>query len=486
MKRFYLLTALFALTAAGCVKDELVDASTPPLPENLTVEQTDYTLDAFEKRTATAAFSAKGDWTLSIVYDNDEAGDETDADAAWLTADVAGGAAGEQSVGMSAARNFQASPRTAYVDLLCGEQTVRLTVTQTGLSDDMDFSALFDETFAQKLQELGHISNAENITLQEMQNMATITVLLVSGTSSNPGALTSLQGIEYFESLTYLTCSYNRLTSLDISKNTALTYLTCSYNQLTSLDISKNTALTDFSCDDNQLTALDVSKNTALTSLYCSDNQLTSLDFSQNTALGTLSCYNNQLTSLDISKNTALTDFSCDDNQLTALDVSKNTALTSLYCSDNQLTSLDFSQNTALGTLSCYNNQLTSLDISKNTALIKLSCYNNQLTSLDVSDCTALRTLWCYSNQLTSLDVSKNTALSTLQCYSNQLTSLDISQNTALAYLYCSENPGDGVSKFPVTAWFDNADVPGSLRVPKSSWLYNGNTIAIDFQKAPL
>ena len=30
MKRFYLLTALFALTAAGCVKDELVDASTPP------------------------------------------------------------------------------------------------------------------------------------------------------------------------------------------------------------------------------------------------------------------------------------------------------------------------------------------------------------------------------------------------------------------------------------------------------------------------
>ncbi|HIY13959.1 MAG TPA: hypothetical protein H9973_01635, partial [Candidatus Alistipes cottocaccae] len=110
MKRFYLLTALFALTAAGCVKVDLVDVSTSPLPENLTVEQTDYTLGAFEKRTATAAFSAKGDWTLSIVYD--------DADAAWLTADAAGGAAGEQSLGMSAARNFQAAPRTAYVDLV--------------------------------------------------------------------------------------------------------------------------------------------------------------------------------------------------------------------------------------------------------------------------------------------------------------------------------------------------------------------------------
>ena len=30
MKRFYLLTALFALTAAGCVKVDLVDVSTPP------------------------------------------------------------------------------------------------------------------------------------------------------------------------------------------------------------------------------------------------------------------------------------------------------------------------------------------------------------------------------------------------------------------------------------------------------------------------
>ena len=60
MKRFYLLTALFALAAAGCVKVDLVDAISPP-PQNLTVEQTDYTLGAFEKRTATAAFTAKGE-----------------------------------------------------------------------------------------------------------------------------------------------------------------------------------------------------------------------------------------------------------------------------------------------------------------------------------------------------------------------------------------------------------------------------------------
>ena len=251
MKRFYLLTALFALTAAGCVKVDLVDVSTSPLPENLTVEQTDYTLGAFEKRTATAAFSAKGDWTLSIVYDDADAGDETDADAAWLTADAAGGAAGEQSLGMSAARNFQAAPRTAYVDLVCGEQTVRLTVTQTGLSDDMDFSALFDETFAQKLQERDIVADAEKITMQEIQSMAIMTELDISGTYDNPGSLTSLRGIEYFEALTKLNCNRNSLPTLDISQNTELTKLYCDDNQLKELDISRNTKLTYLSCENN-------------------------------------------------------------------------------------------------------------------------------------------------------------------------------------------------------------------------------------------
>ena len=187
------------------------------------------------------------------MYDNDEAGDETDADAdaAWLTADAAGGAAGEQSLGMSAARNFQAAPRTAYVDLVCGEQTVRLTVTQTGLSDDMDFSALFDETFAQELQQRDIVADAVKITMQEMQSMAIMTELDISGTYDNPGSLTSLRGIEYFEALTKLNCNRNSLPTLDISLNTELTKLYCDDNQLKELDISRNTKLTYLSCENN-------------------------------------------------------------------------------------------------------------------------------------------------------------------------------------------------------------------------------------------
>ena len=254
-------------------------------------------------------------------------------------------------------------------------------------------------------------------------------------------SITNLTGIEHFTTLKSLECSYNQLTSLDVSQNTWLKRLWCKGNPLTSLDVSKNTALTELHCGGPQLTSLDVSKNTALVDLDCSGTQLTSLDVSGCSALIWLRCTdNNQLTSLNISKNTALVDLVCYFNQLASLDVSGCSALTHLNCIYNQLTSLNVSKNTALTNLDCRRNQLTSLDVSKNTALIGLYCSSNQLASLDVSGCTALTSLICDDNRLTSLDVSKNTALTSLSCGGNQLTSLDVSKNTALKELDCSSN----------------------------------------------
>ena len=405
---FYLLALAATLAFTGCKKDDEGASRSG----ELTVGQTEYTLGAAEDRTAAATFTAPADWTLTVTYE----------DAAdWLTVTPASGTAGEQSVELSASGNFRTSARTAYADIVCGEQSVRLTVTQAAASGETDFTVLFDPGFAQKLQELGHISDAENITSADMEKIAAITELDVSGTYENRGTLTSLQGIEYFESLTKLECSYNQLESLDVSANTALTELYCLYNQLTSLDVSANTALTE---------------------LYCLSNQLTSLDVSANTALTVLDCSSNSLTSLDVSANTALTELWCGYNQLTSLDVSANTALTELWCGYNQLTSLDVSAN------------------------------------------TALTTLWCYYNQLESLDVSANTALMVLECDDNQLTSLDVSANTALTFLECEDNPGDGVSTFPVTAWFDNDTKPDNLEIYQEQWTYGGKTITIEFQKA--
>ena len=207
--------------------------------------------------------------------------------------------------------------------------------------------------------------------------------------------ITDLKGVEYFTSLTHLICFGNKLTTLDVSKNTALILLMCEQNQLKELDVSKNTALTDLYCHSNQLTDLDVQSNTEIKYLQCQRNGLTELNVSANTALKVLVCSGNQLLTLDVSRNTELTNLECDSNQLTTLDVSQNTKLHILRCGWNQLSTLDVSQNTALTWLACSNNQLSELDVSQNPSLNYLYCANNHLPSLDLSQNTKMSKLDC-------------------------------------------------------------------------------------------
>ncbi len=153
--------------------------------------------------------------------------------------------------------------------------------------------------------------------------------------------------------------------------------------KLTSLDVSKNTALNELECGINQLTSLNVAHNPELKIFYCNTNQLTSLDVSKNPKLGFFYCNNNRLTGLDVSHNPVLKQLCCDINQLTSLDVSKNPKLEVFYCDSNQLTSLDLSSNPVLKALHCENNGLISLDLSKNPKLVFIAI-GNQTRSLDV------------------------------------------------------------------------------------------------------
>lgn len=194
------------------------------------------------------------------------------------------------------------------------------------------------------------------------------------------GEITSLKGIEHFTFLQSLHCEGNKLTNLDVSKNSRLTTLSCLGNLLTELDVSKNTELIEINCGYNALTSLDLSNNTALTSVVCCCNRLTSLVLSNNNQLTYLSCHHNKIQSLDLSKNKALTHLNCPDNQLTDIDISKSTALTFVYCAYNQLTSLDVSKNGVLEELACMGNQLTRLDVSKNPKLKTLKCQGNRIS----------------------------------------------------------------------------------------------------------
>ena len=273
-------------------------------------------------------------------------------------------------------------------------------------------------------------------------------------------SISSLKGIEYFTNLTELKCGTNKLTSLDLSKNTKLTKLYCGSNQLNTLTgIGSN--ITTIECNNNKLTSLDItgranlttlncSNNTLLKTLNCYNNALTTLTFTSCSALETLNCYNNKLKSLNFSGCTGLKTINCSSNllqemleitgrsNLTTLNCSNNTKLDYLNCANNALTSLDVKGCSNLVQIWCDKNNFTELTITQlskldalsctdNTSLKKLYCYKNAISGeqLLVYGCTALEDLRCYENKLTTIDLKDCTKLSSLMCYANNMTNMD-------------------------------------------------------------
>ena len=287
----------------------------------------------------------------------------------------------------------------------------------------------------------------------------------------------SLKGIDFFPRLARLFCGGNQLTELDVTKNAALKVLSAYYNKLTTLNVSKNTQLTRLFCGGNQLTELDVTKNAALKVLSAYYNKLTTLNVSKNTQLTYLECSDNQLTALDVTMNTQLTELYSYDNQLTELNVSKCTALATLSTRGNKLTALDVSMCTQLNTLYCHENQFTALNVSMNTKLTDLRCFANQLMELDVRNCPALTYLDCGINQIDTLDVSRNTKLTYLDCAYNQLTSLDVSKNELLTELHCENNQIRGEGMDTLVESLPNVGIGSMYVIQDSPWYPEHNVM---------
>jgi len=208
----------------------------------------------------------------------------------------------------------------------------------------------------------------------------------------------NLTGIKYFTKLTSLFVDSNKLTSLDLSGNTALKMVSCSNNQISSLKVSACTELFTLACANNNLTSIDVSKNVKLTSLNCSNNQLSQLSVIYNTQLTTLNCSDNKLGSINVGNCTALEELKCSSNNLSSVNLTNNTKLKRLYCDHNSLSSLDTSKNGVLNTLYCNNNRLTTLDVSKNPYLGTLICYSNNISSVNKS--STISTIECDFNTI--------------------------------------------------------------------------------------
>ena len=172
-----------------------------------------------------------------------------------------------------------------------------------------------DADFEQALINLGYDTGTPNGSVSTA-NINTITDLNVSNQD-----ISDLTGIEDFSALTYLNCSKNNLSSLDLSTNLLLFSLDAAENQLAFLNVSNNINLKGLGCEDNQLTSLDISNNINLEELGCEDNQLTSLDVSNNMMLDNLFCSQNNITELDLSQCLVLDKLECFSNQLVCLNL---------------------------------------------------------------------------------------------------------------------------------------------------------------------
>lgn len=316
MKKSFLIWMLLAVTFGGCHKK---DDGPVQLEVPLTLSTEEFVFDAFGGWQEFVIYCT-GDWTIS-------------GGTAWCQLGANSGSE-ESTVRVMVEAFMQAADRSVDLIIRNGLQTKVLTVTQKGISPLTQLTDKFDPNFARILEKNGYIKNAANITWGEVSNIIDLGV-----SESN---LTSLQGIEYFTSLTKLRCDLNYLETLDVSQNLELTELYCEKNQLLALDVSKNTKLMKLYCWENRISVLDVSKNLSLNELDCDINELTTLDVSKNTELTLLYCSRNQLVMVDVSKNTRLKEFSCTGSLLTALDVSKNTALTEVKCWDNPGTGIVF------------------------------------------------------------------------------------------------------------------------------------------------
>lgn len=85
--------------------------------------------------------------------------------------------------------------------------------------------------------------------------------------------LGDLNGLDYFKNLEKLDCSYNNLSTLDLSPLYFLQELNCDGNNLSKLDLSDSDRLKVLSCEKNKLDTLNVMSNNKLNTIFCGNQE---------------------------------------------------------------------------------------------------------------------------------------------------------------------------------------------------------------------
>jgi len=192
-------------------------------------------------------------------------------------------------------------------------------------------------------------NNDGEIQVSEAQNVGSLQLI--------DSIILSLEGISSFTNLIDLDCSYNLITSLDVTALIKLQSLNCNHNQITSLDVTTLIDLVNFFCSNNKLTSLDVKNLDLLRYFDCSSNEISVLKLSKTIYPLSLDCGNNKISQIDLFG-----------------------WLDTLYIGLNPIEELDFSNTKGLRLLWAGHSNLKSLDLG--------NLY--ELVEFNVSDCPNL------------------------------------------------------------------------------------------------
>ena len=168
--------------------------------------------------------------------------------------------------------------------------------------------------------------------------------------------IASLPSLDLLARLEIFTCCYNSLRSLP-ELNKGLKILRCSWNLLECLPtLADAPFLKEIDCSYNKLSSIDISLNLHLKKVDCSQNKISCMDISLNYCLEDLNCSHNCITTfVPFTNKHRLKYLDCSHNHLTEFTSIKK-SLVYLNVSFNKLTSLPTIE--CIVDLNCSNNPM--------------------------------------------------------------------------------------------------------------------------------
>jgi len=295
----------------------------------------------------------------------------------------------------------------------------------------------------------------------------------IRGTTGADNAIIKIYG----ESITFLECQTNKLTSLTVSNNPDLVSLYCGNNSLSELNIQSNLKLEVLSAYSNSLSSIDVSKNTKLKNLMLTNNKLTSLNVKNNIYLCDLSCDLNLLDacawndlyrslpdrSMEAVKGKLYAGYPASNTELKSSNtklVTPGWSVLESYPDGKAVTGDATGCYNALFTTSKDINQPISLNLTLSTAgLVDVNWGDGNWVKYEVGTSgTAingttkaknaiiriqndnLTVIDCSGNQLIEVDVRKSANITQLHCNNNNLEWLNLTENKKLTVVSCYSN----------------------------------------------